>query len=69
MGAGTRFNFRHDDLRSHQRGYPALLDIARGMPVGALVFAEHAVAGSIWLSSETQLELSEAIIVGGSLKT
>lgn len=36
------------DLESHQRGYPALLDILEGDPVGALVFAENAVAGEIW---------------------
>ena len=27
--------FSPDDMASHERGYPALLDIARGMPVGA----------------------------------
>jgi molybdopterin/thiamine biosynthesis adenylyltransferase len=58
--------FSSDDLQSHRRGYPALLDIAQGMPVGALVLAENAVAGSIWLSSERQIELSEAVVVGGS---
>lgn len=65
-GGYDSVQFSPDDLRSHHRGYPALLDIARGMPVGALVFAENAVAGSIWLSSERQIELSEAIVVGGS---
>lgn len=64
-GGQDSVQFSSDDLRSHQRGYPALLDIARGMPVGALVFAENAVAGSIWLSSERQVEVSEAIVVGG----
>lgn len=36
------------DLASHERGYPALLDITNGMPVGGLVFAENVVAGDIW---------------------
>ena len=40
--------FSRDDMASHERGYPALLDIARGMPVGALVFARSAVAGDLW---------------------
>ena len=65
-GGYDSVQFSSDDLQSHRRGYPALLDIAQGMPVGALVLAESAVAGSIWLSSERQIELSEAIIVGGS---
>ena len=65
-GGYDSVQFSSDDLRSHQRGYPALLDIARGMPAGASVFAENAVAGSIWLSSEQQIELSETVIAGGS---
>lgn len=40
--------FSELDLASHRRGYPALLDITNGGPVGALVFAENAVAGEIW---------------------
>lgn len=40
--------FSEVDLASHKRGYPALLDITGGGPVGALVFAENAVAGEIW---------------------
>lgn len=40
--------FSSDDLASHKRGYPALLDITDGGPVGAIVFAENAAAGSIW---------------------
>src|SRR5207249_1428191 len=32
--------FSDDDFASHERGYPALLDIGRGIPVGALVFAK-----------------------------
>ena len=65
-GGYDSVQFSSDDQRSHHRGYPALLDIAQGMPVGALVFAENAGAGSIWLSSERQIELSETIVVGGS---
>jgi len=41
-------DFSADDLNSHARGYPALLDITNGGPVGALVFAHNAVAGRIW---------------------
>lgn len=56
--------FSEDDMRSHERGYPALLDITRGMPVGALVFAEHAVAGDLWLPSGQRAELRSASILG-----
>jgi hypothetical protein len=47
-GAGDAVGFSADDVASHERGYPALLDIMQGRPVGALVFATHAVAGDIW---------------------
>ena len=56
--------FSDDDLRSHERGYPALLDVARGMPVGALVFAEQAIAGDIWVSEHRRVALDSATIVG-----
>jgi molybdopterin/thiamine biosynthesis adenylyltransferase len=60
--------FSSDDLRSHERGYPALLDINNGMPVGALVFAENAIAGNIWLPAGGRVELAGASIVGESLR-
>lgn len=58
--------FSCDDLRSHERGYPALLDIAGGMPVGALVFTRNAVAGDIWLPCQHRINLDSAIVVGRS---
>jgi tRNA A37 threonylcarbamoyladenosine dehydratase len=47
-GGVNSVGFSGDDLASHERGYPALLDINEGRPVGALVFARNAVAGDIW---------------------
>jgi hypothetical protein len=46
-GGSDHVAFSGDDMRSHERGYPALLDITRGLPVGALVLAENAVAGVV----------------------
>jgi molybdopterin/thiamine biosynthesis adenylyltransferase len=56
--------FSGDDLQSHERGYPALLDIAKGMPVGALVFARNAVAGDIWLPAGRRVPLQGATVIG-----
>ncbi|MGB0123733.1 MAG: ThiF family adenylyltransferase [Silvibacterium sp.] len=67
-GGRDHVGFSGDDLRSHERGYPALLGISKGMPVGALVFAENAIAGNIWLPEEHRLELAGASVVGHSLK-
>lgn len=46
-GGADRVGFSRTDMASHDRGYPALLDINDGVPVGALVFADNAVAGDI----------------------
>jgi len=56
--------FSGDDMASHCRGYPALLDILSGPPVGALVFARQAVAGDIWLSAHQQVALDHAVVAG-----
>ena len=56
--------FSRDDMASHERGYPALLDIARGMPVGALVFARSAVAGDLWFPGCDRAPLSCATVIG-----
>ena len=64
-----RVAFSEIDLRSHSRGYPALLDIAEGGPVGALVFGERAVAGDIWLSKRARVGLSRADVIGCRLLT
>ena len=63
-GGTNRVGFSSDDLRSHERGYPALLKIVRGMPVGALVFAKNAVAGDIWMPDGSRAPLVGATIVG-----
>jgi ThiF family len=61
-------DFSRDDLASHERGYPALLDILRGQPVGALVFARHAAAGDIWLPGGSRTRLTETRIIGPSIQ-
>ncbi len=57
-------SFSGPDMSSHERGYPALVDIARGMPVGALVFAQSAVAGDLWFPGYVRAPLSHAAIIG-----
>ncbi|WP_017313946.1 ThiF family adenylyltransferase [Mastigocladopsis repens] len=59
--------FSADDIASHERGYPALLDITRGGSVGALVFAKNAVAGDIWTPSG-RFQLDHMTIVGSHIR-
>ena len=56
-------------MASHQRGYPALLDIVRDMPVGALVFARNAIAGDLWLPDGNRAVLEHARIVGRPIRS
>jgi len=65
--SGTdRVAFSSDDNHSHERGYPALLDIS-GQPVGALVFAHRAVAGDIWTLDRMRRPIKETVIVGRNI--
>lgn len=67
-GGTDRVGFSALDLESHRRGYPALLDISRGVPVGALVFARGAAAGELWLSKTDRIPLREFRVVGASFE-
>jgi molybdopterin/thiamine biosynthesis adenylyltransferase len=60
--------FSHIDLESHERGYPALLQIARGMPVGALVFGHRSIEADIWLPNGARLGLDQATVVGNTIQ-
>jgi molybdopterin/thiamine biosynthesis adenylyltransferase len=66
-GEGT-VRFSADDLASHERGYPALLDITHGGPIGALVFARNAVAGDLW-TPNGRYPLDRLTIVGPHIRT
>ena len=57
-------DFSRIDLESHERGYPALLDIGRGVPVGALVYGRRSVAADIWLPDGTRLSLGTYRVIG-----
>ncbi len=63
-GGSDSVAFSRVDIASHERGYPALLDIARGMPVGALVFAENAVEADIWFPDGRRSALKRATVLG-----
>ncbi len=65
FGSGS-VAFSEPDMASHRRGYPAVLDILDGPPVGGLVFAQGAVAGDIWRSAHRQVDLECAVVVGRS---
>jgi hypothetical protein len=67
-GGFDSVGFSQVDYASHQRGYRALLDIARGMPVGALVFAERAAEADIWFPDGSRSALQHAVVLGARLQ-
>lgn len=63
-----RVSFSGNDMKSHQNGYPALLQLTKGGPVGAFVFALNAVAGDIWFP-DGRRDLDYLTIVGPRIRT
>ena len=63
-GSDRHVDFSRVDLESHERGYPALLDIGRGVPVGALVYGQRSVAADIWLPDGSRRTLGSYRVVG-----
>jgi len=68
-GGTTDVDFSDTDMASHERGYPALLDINAGVPVGALVFAANAVAGDIWSGTGVRHRIAHLRVAGRPQRT
>ncbi len=65
---GDRVAFSRVDMESHERGYPALLDIGNGVPVGALVMGRNSMQADIWTGDGDRSSLREARVIGPTLK-
>lgn len=66
-GGQDSVEFSPPDNSSHERGYPALLDIS-GQPVGALVLAKNAIAGDIWTADRQRRPIMETVILGRNIR-
>ncbi len=67
-GSDLEVGFSRIDLESHELGYPALLQIGRGMPVGALVFGHRSIQADVWLPDGHRLTLDHAVVVGNTIQ-
>ena len=67
-GSDRRVKFSKTDMESHERGYPALLDIGRGIPVGALVYGRRSVAADIWMPDGSRRSLGEYRVIGRTIR-
>jgi molybdopterin/thiamine biosynthesis adenylyltransferase len=63
-GGDDEVGFSDTDMRSHERSYPALLQLTDAPAVGALVFAVNAVAGDIWAADGTRYPLEKLVVTG-----
>jgi hypothetical protein len=64
----NRVGFSGIDMASHERGYPALRDIGKGVPVGALVFGRRSAQADIWMPDGSRKELRELRVIGRSIR-
>lgn len=60
--------FSRIDFDSHVLGYPALLQITEGIPVGALVLGTNSIQADLWYSDGSRVSLTETIIIGNTIK-
>lgn len=67
LRSDQRVGFSNVDLDSHKRGYPSLLDIGRGVPVGALVYGRRSVAADVWLPDGRRLSLGTYRVIGNDI--
>lgn len=67
-GSNDEVGFSPIDIQSHERGYPALLDIAKGMPVGALVLGYNAMEADLWMPSGQRRSLGTCSVVGKTIR-
>ena len=67
-GSDRSVGFSRVDFESHERGYPALRDIGKGVPVGALVFGRRSVAADIWMPDGARRTLGVYRVVGPTIK-
>lgn len=67
-GGTDEVGFSGTDFASHENGYPAILHRTKAAAVGALVFAENAVAGDLWLADGRRVPLQQLTVTGPNLR-
>lgn len=68
-GGSYEVSFSSSDIASHERGYPALVDILEGLPVIGLVLARNAAAGDIWLPNGERTSLTALRVIDRPIRT
>lgn len=66
--AGERVGFSTDDLESHVRMHPHLIDMTHGRPVAGLVFGENSAAGEVWTADAAPSRMDSVRVVGANIR-
>jgi molybdopterin/thiamine biosynthesis adenylyltransferase len=66
-GAERVVGLSGDDLASHRRLYPHLLDLTGGVPVAGVALGRASAAGEVWMRGSTPVPLDALQIVGPHL--
>jgi hypothetical protein len=66
--AGESVRFSRDDLASHRRMHPHLIDMTRGRPVASLVLGHHSAAGEVWREGGEVEQVDHIRVVGRHIR-
>jgi molybdopterin/thiamine biosynthesis adenylyltransferase len=67
-GADRHVGFSHDDLATHRRAHPHLIDMTGGRTVASLVMGRASVAGEVWTSDGEVALLEHLDVVGARME-
>jgi molybdopterin/thiamine biosynthesis adenylyltransferase len=67
-GARDHVALSRDDIASHNRLFPHLLDLTAGAPVAGIVLGTCSAAGEIWLRGSEPIELDALHVIGPHLQ-
>lgn len=66
--AGDRVGFSGDDLESHERMHPHLIDMTHGRPVAGLVLGEDSAAGEVWTADAAPMPVDSVRVIGARIR-
>lgn len=67
-GAHHHVGFSEDDLATHRRAHPHLIDMTAGRPVASLVMGTASIAGEVWTRDGKVAALDHLDVVGARIE-
>ncbi len=66
--SGRSVGFSPDDLDSHARAHPAMIDMTKGLPVAGLVLGEASAAAEVWALDEEPMRIESMRVIGRHIR-